>query len=114
MIEPQLRVFQGDTPQAEEIMEIANLWRAVFAQAEALAGRGTPETIDVDRMSIAMTAAAIMSGTFFGNLLAGGLANEQDKRRVTESFTRNFRSGIDIGRRQGERVIGQMPVGGHA
>ena len=114
MGEPELRLLKGDTQQAEEIMEIVNLWRAVFAQAEMIAGRGTAEAIDPNRMSAAMTAAAIMAGGFLGNMIVAGLATEQDKRRVTESFTRNFRSGIEIGRRQGLRVAAAMPVGGHA
>jgi hypothetical protein len=79
-----------------------------------MAGRGTPDSINPDAISHAATAAAIMAGTFFGNAIIGGLATDQDKRRAGEAFARNFKVGINIGKRQGERAAAEMPVGGHA
>lgn len=60
-----------------------------------------------------MTACAMYAGTLFGTLLVAGNAKEQDKRRAAETVTRNFRTGIDVGRRRGMRVAAS-DVAGHA
>ena len=114
MTEAPLRTLAGDTPQAAEIMAIVELWRAAFSKSETMAGRGTPEGINPDAISFAASAAAIMAGTFFGNAIIAGLATDQDKRRASEAFARNFKTGIEIGKRQGLRIAATMPVGGHA
>ena len=114
MTEAPLRTFAGDTPEAAEIMTLVEVWRRAFAQSETIAGRGTPESINPNAVSYAATAAAIMAGTYFGNAIIGGLATDQDKRHATEAFVRNFKSGIEIGKRQGLRAAAEMPVGGHA
>jgi len=114
MTEVPLRTLAGDTPQAAEIIAIVELWRAAFAKSETMAGRGTPEGVSPDAISFAASAAAVLAGTYFGNAIIAGLATDQDKRRASEAFARNFKTGIEIGKRQGLRVAASMPVGGHA
>ncbi|MBB5684319.1 hypothetical protein [Sphingobium boeckii] len=63
---------------------------------------------DVDdpamKSSILMAAAATFAGTIMGHMIVAGLLHDQDKKRVTDAMARNFRTGIDVGKRRAMRV----------
>jgi hypothetical protein len=60
-----------------------------------------------------LTAGALLSGGVFGRLLIAGAASEKDKRRAADACAKNFRTGIDIGKRAALRA-GAEHFGGHA
>ncbi|MHA3791473.1 hypothetical protein [Sphingomonas sp. YL-JM2C] len=60
-----------------------------------------------------MSAAATFAGAIFGELIIAGVVTDQDKRRGAEVMARNFRSGIDAGKRMALRVATEK-FGGHA
>lgn len=99
----------GNTPEAAEMMDLVGLWLHVFGQFER-EKTGAPE-ISPQRYSMAMTGAAVMSGIMFGQSIVLGLATTQDRRRAVETFAKNFRTGIDIGIRQGTRIMRETASG---
>jgi len=113
-----LKTYAGTSPEAHEIMALVNMWLAVWGKAQQIAvheaGGADRVSLDPEALSHAMTAAAIMAGTFCGQAIGCGLMKEQDKRRATDIAARNFRSGIDIGKRQTARIAAEMPVAGRA
>jgi hypothetical protein len=95
--EAELRVASFGDPQHTETIELAECIRA--AVAEYLGHSSDP-----NRISVAMTAACMFAGSLLGTLIVSGIARDQDKRRVTESMMRNFRSGIDVGKHKALRI----------
>lgn len=89
----------------DETVHLMEMFRAVLATVQPEPG--------ANELSIAMTAACTFAGTMFGTLIVAGVATDQDKRRVTEAMMRNFRSGIDIGKRKALDVAARQ-FGGSA
>jgi ABC-type methionine transport system ATPase subunit len=58
----------------------------------------------VELTSQMITAACTFAGTLFGKLIIAGVATDQDKRKATEVAAKNFRSGIEIGKKAAMRV----------
>lgn len=108
MSDPEvLQYIGGDDPRHREIVDLVLALER--AAREHLADR--PDKLEVAAMIL--TAGAVLSGGMFGRLLIVGAAKEQDKRRAAEACAKNFRSGIDIGKRAALRV-GAEHFGGHA
>ena len=87
---------------------------------ELLVAMGEAATKVVERegdtallLSIAMSSAAQLAGQCFGNLLAAGVARDQDRRRAGETAMTNFRIGIQTGRDVLLREMAER-VGGRA
>jgi hypothetical protein len=99
--EPELRAAIGD--ERNEVM----LWVETFRMTVA----GNSDPSDIQQLGYAMAAASIFAGTLLGKLIVAGLVDEKDKRRMTESMAKNYRSGIDIGRKAGLRVAAEMGAG---
>lgn len=103
-----LREIRGDDPLHEKIADLViHLHREAVKHLAA----------EPDRLAAAsmiLTAGAVLSGGMFGRLLVVGAATEKDKRRAAEAAAKNFRSGIDIGKRAALRVEADMFGVGHA
>lgn len=95
--ELQTVVRQAGEAQSQRAVALVNLYQSTTRMA-------VPDP-DPDSLSEAMTAAAIFAGTIFGQLLVAGLVNEGDKRRAGEAMLKNFRAGIDLGRRKAMETI---------
>ena len=89
----------------------------IFAMCDALREAAIPfiaadaASIDPNRIAMMHAAAAVFSGILFGELIAMGDASDQDKRRAADGVAKNFRIGIDIGKRHTLRVA-EMLAGG--
>jgi hypothetical protein len=101
-----MRAITDEDPTHQQIaslvIELERHAYAVLADADPL-----------HATSVILTAGAVLSGSMFGRLLMTGAADQKDKRRAAEAAARNFRTGIDIGKRAATRVL-STNVAGHA
>lgn len=99
MTPPDLKIARAGDAAHLEVAMLAN----VLAEAimPYLASHHDPR----NARALVMTAAAMFSGAQLGELIAMGEARDQDKKRYTDSMMRNFRQGIDVGKRKVARVM---------
>lgn len=101
---PLKTLVAGDS-QFDQIVELAEFLRLNFVAAMP-EDAGTPEG-----QALAMTAAEVFSGILFGGLIIGGVVSDQDKRRAADMAARNFRTGVDIGKRRALRIAAEQRGG---
>lgn len=107
----EMEMREGDASDQNEIFAMCELLRSAAAPVLA----GSIDTIDPNQIAKMHAAAAVFAGILFGELIVFGLAREQDKRRAADGVAKNFRSGIDIGKKHALRVAEMMAGGaGHA
>lgn len=58
-----------------------------------------------------MVAAAMFAGSICGSMIVLGDVRDQDKKRMTDSMARNFREGIDVGKRRTARILTETVEG---
>lgn len=104
---PETRIAEGGSVEHNQVVAISQVFQQ--ALSEALEGRTDPH-----ELALAMTAASMFAGTIAGTLISVGLLTDKDKRRVTEMMARNFRSGIDVGKRRAMRIAEEQFGVGHA
>lgn len=89
----------------------------LFAMCDALREAAIPfvardlASVDPNRIAMMTAAAGIFSGILFGELIAMGVAQDRDRKRVIDSLGKNFKSGVDIGKKHAFRVA-EMLAGG--
>lgn len=108
-------MMSDDQINVHEVEHGSPLMADIQARVEYLR-RVIAPTIDPDSpasLSAAQTATAIYCGAMFGHMIIAGLARDADKRRATETFAKNFREGIEIGKRHALRVA-TSEFGGNA
>lgn len=93
----QLQTATSGSPEHERIVQMIEIFRASLAACEV-------HWTDPMEASFVMTAASMFAGSVFGTLIATGVAEEKDKRRITESMAHNFREGIKAGKLRAERI----------
>jgi hypothetical protein len=65
--------------------------------------------------SFQVTAAALFAGITLGHMIALGVAKDQDKRRAGQAVLKNFRNGIELGKREARKaILEQLPTEGAA
>lgn len=100
-----LKTLAAGDAQFDQVVDLAEFLRMNFVVAMPEEA-GTPEG-----QSLAMTAAAVFSGILSGGLIIAGVVSEQDKRRAVDAAARNFRTGIDIGKRRALRIATEQRGG---
>lgn len=111
--------MKSDDNMVERVATIADPeGNTVFLMADAMRDSILPYIDPVQphhSMSLAMTAAATFAGMQIGQLIAIGVARDQDKKRMVDTMVRNIRQGIDLGKkntfRAAEALAGEA---GHA
>jgi hypothetical protein len=62
-----------------------------------------------------ITAASLFAGITLGHMIAIGVAKDQDKRRTGQLVLANFRSGVELGKREARQaMLEQLPEEGNA
>lgn len=100
------QVEQG-SPEQEQIVEITELFRKVLTDAGIV-------WTDPFYAPLVMTAASSFAGMVFGTLIVMGVADDKDKRRITESMAHNFREGIKVGKTRAARIEQESGMTGRA
>ena len=98
--EAKLRVAEPGSPEQATVIDMVEFIRA--ATVPLL------EPIDDDwpnRSALLMTALSMFAGALLGALIVADVAKDQDKKRITDSMAKNFRAGIDVGKRRAARVL---------
>lgn len=93
-----LREIRGDDPRHAALAERTQIFE-MFALPMI---KNAPDPLE--EMSMLITAAMVFAGMTFGKLIVAGAAAEGDKRRTVEAAAKNFRTGIDIGKRAATRA----------
>ncbi|MFD1951898.1 hypothetical protein ACFSGX_14080 [Sphingomonas arantia] len=96
--EGQLREISGGDVEHVQVLALMERMR------DAMAGSDMDMT-DPDVLSAVMTATALLGGEVFGSLIIAGHATDQDKRRAVASVERNYRTGIEVGKRRALRLL---------
>lgn len=94
-----LREIRGSDPRHAELAERAQAFELIALPMI----KNAPDPYA--EMSMLMTAAMVFAGTTFGKLIVAGVATDGDKRRTVEAMAKNFRTGIDIGKRAAMRAV---------
>lgn len=93
----ELRTTSAGDPQFDQIAAMIEHLQAA-----------TAPLIDIEagpnQLALLMTACSMFAGTLLGTLIVAGVASDQDKRRITDSMAKNFRTGIDAGKRRALRL----------
>ncbi len=93
------REISGADPRHDRIADLCvEMERAAYAFLADY-----PDKLEA--ASFILTAGAVVSGSMFGRLVIAGAATDQDRRRAAEGCARNFRSGIDVGKRAALRAL---------
>lgn len=101
---PDLRIAEG--ADRETVMAMIDFLHTV-TQPLRFGGDGLPDPNESGKL---MCALAMFAGSICGELIGVGLVPDAQKKKLTDSMARNFRSGIDAGKRKVARVAAQEGI----
>lgn len=99
-----MRIAEGE--ERAEVEAMIHFLHAVTLPIRGGGEAGEGEA-DPNASGKLMCALSMFAGSICGELIGVGLVPEQQKRKIAESMSRNFRSGIDAGKRKVARVAAE-------
>lgn len=100
----EVDIRKADIEEREEIMVLIDVLHRGTLEMRLRPGTNELDPHDSGKL---MTALTMFAGAICGELIACGLIPTQQRRKVTESMTRNFRQGVDAGLRKVARVAAE-------